>query len=46
MTDRRKKEEDNDDEKDQVAFLWEAIVDLQNRVRKLERSLEQKKYEQ
>jgi hypothetical protein len=45
MTDRRKKEEDND-EKDQVAFLWEAIVDLQNRVRKLERSLEQKKYEQ
>ena len=45
MTDRRKKEEDND-EKDQVAFLWEAIVDLQNRVRKLERSLEQKEYEQ
>jgi hypothetical protein len=45
MTDRRKKEEDND-EKDQVAFLWEAIVDLQERVRKLERSLEQKKYEQ
>jgi hypothetical protein len=45
MTDRRKKEEDND-EKHQVAFLWEAIVDLQNRVRKLERSLEQKKYEQ
>ena len=45
MTDIRKKEEDND-EKDQVAFLWEAIVDLQNRVRKLERTLEQKKYEQ
>ena len=45
MTDRRKKEEGND-EKDQVTFLWEAIVDLQNRVRKLERSLEQEKYEQ
>jgi hypothetical protein len=45
MTDRRKKEEDHD-EKDQVAFLWKAIVDLQERVRKLERTLEQKKYEQ
>lgn len=44
MTDIRKKEEDND-EKDQAAFLWEAIVDLQKRVRKLERTLEQKKYE-
>jgi hypothetical protein len=45
MTDRRKKEDDND-EKDQVAFLWDAIVDLQERVRKLESRIEQKKYEQ
>lgn len=45
MTDRRKKEDDND-EKDQVVFLWDAIVDLQERVRKLESRIEQKKYEQ
>jgi hypothetical protein len=45
MTHGRKKEEDND-EKDQVAFLWDAVVDLQERVRKLEIRLEQKKYEQ
>ncbi|MDQ3967935.1 MAG: hypothetical protein M3275_06015 [Thermoproteota archaeon] len=45
MTDRRKKEEDND-EKEQVALLWNAVVDLQERVRRLERRLEHKKYEQ
>jgi hypothetical protein len=45
MTHRRKKEEDND-EKDQVSLLWDAVVDLQERVRKLEIRLEQKKYEQ
>lgn len=28
------------EEKDHIAMLWEAVVDLQKRVRKLERKLE------
>ena len=33
-------EEEEEKEKDHIAMLWEAVVDLQKRVRKLERKLE------
>jgi hypothetical protein len=34
------REEGEGGEKDHIAMLWEAVVDLQKRVRKLERKLE------
>ena len=35
-----KEGEGEGEEKDHIAMLWEAVVDLQKRVRKLERKLE------
>lgn len=45
MVGKKEEKEDNhrdEEKKDQITLLWNAVIDLQKRIRKLERALEHK----